>query len=55
MRRRAKRRKLFTGCLEEILQVLLAQVQEFQPGFVRHGRMGAGNGLKFNAIGADTV
>lgn len=43
--RRGERCELFTGCLEEVLQVLLAQMQELQPRFVCQGGMGAGNGF----------
>ena len=55
LRRRGERRKLFTGCLEEILQVLLAQMEEPQPGFVCQGGMSAENDFDFSRIGVDTV
>ena len=55
LRGRGERRKLFTGCLEEVLQVLLAQVQESQPGFVGEGRMSAENDSYSSRIGVGTV
>lgn len=55
LRGRGERRKLFAGCLEEILQVLLAQMQELQPRFVCQGGMGAENGFDFNRIGSVAV
>ena len=55
LRRRSERRKLLTGCLEEILQVLLAQMQQPQPGFVCQGGMGAENDFDISRIRADTA
>ena len=52
--RRAERRELLTGCLEEILQVLFAQMQEPQPGFVGQGGMSAESDLDISRIGVDT-
>jgi hypothetical protein len=46
---------LFAGCLEEILQVLLAQMQEPQPGFVGQGGMSTEDDLDFSGIGVDMV
>jgi len=48
---RGKCRKLIPGCLEEVLQVLLAQVQEPQPGFVGQGGMSAENDSDLCRIG----
>jgi len=55
LRRRGERRKLFTGCLEEVLQVLLAQMQEPQPRLVCHGGMGAEYDFDISRIGVDAV
>ena len=52
---RGKCRKLISGCLEEVLQVLLAQMQEPQPGFVGQGRMSAENDSDLCHIGVGVM
>ena len=50
-----KRHKLFPGCLEEVLQVLLPQMQEPQPGFVGQVGMSAENDSDLCRIGVGVV
>jgi len=52
---RGKCRKLVPGCLEEVLQVLLAQMQEPQPGFVGQGGMSTENDSDLCHIGVGAV
>jgi len=52
---RSKCRKLIPGCLEEVLQVLLAQMQEPQPGFVGQGGVSAENDSDLCRIGVGVV